>query len=67
METAWRLEVSNAKEQPVTVKVVEPMPGDWEIVSASQPHEKGDAHAAVWQLQVPAGGKQTLEYVVRVR
>ena len=67
VETAWRLEVSNAKEQPVTVKVVEPMPGDWEIVSASQPHEKGEAHAAVWQLQVPAGGKQTLEYAVRVR
>lgn len=67
VETAWRLEVNNAKDQPVTVKVVEPMPGDWEIVSASQPHEKGEAHAAVWQLRVPAGGKQTLEYAVRVR
>jgi hypothetical protein len=43
------------------------MPGDWEIISASQPHEKGEAHAAVWQLRVPAGGKQVLEYAVRVR
>jgi hypothetical protein len=67
VETAWRIEFNNAKEQPVTVKVVELMPGDWEIVSASQPHTKGDAHSAVWRVEVPAGGKQTLEYAVRVR
>ncbi|MBK6677820.1 MAG: DUF4139 domain-containing protein [Rhodocyclaceae bacterium] len=66
-ETAWCLELNNAKEQPVTVKIVEPMPGDWEIVSASQLHEKGEAHAAVWPLRVPAGGKAVLEYAVRVR
>ena len=66
-ETAWRIEFNNAKERPVTVKVVEPMPGDWEITSASQPQEKGDAHSAIWRVQVPAGGKQLLEYAVRVR
>ncbi len=66
-ETSWRVELNNAKEQPVTVKVVEPMPGDWEIVSANQPHAKGDAHSAVWQIRVPAGGTQVLEYSVRVR
>lgn len=66
-ETSWRVEISNAKDQAVTVKVVEPMPGDWEIVSASHPHAKGDAHSAVWQIRVPAGGTQALEYSVRVR
>jgi hypothetical protein len=67
VETAWRLEFNNGKEQAVTVKVIEPMPGDWEIISEDQPHAKGDAHSAVWQIQVPAGGKQALEYAVRVR
>jgi hypothetical protein len=66
-ETAWRVEFNNAKEQAVTVKVVEPMPGDWEMVTESGPHTKGDAHSAVWEVQVPAGGKQTLAYTVRVR
>ncbi|HZV53828.1 MAG TPA: DUF4139 domain-containing protein [Rhodocyclaceae bacterium] len=66
-ETAWRIEFNNAKELPVTVKLVEPMPGDWEMATESQPHAKGDAHSAVWQVQVPAGGKTTLEYTVRVR
>ncbi|HTY04418.1 MAG TPA: DUF4139 domain-containing protein [Rhodocyclaceae bacterium] len=67
VETAWRIEFNNAKDQPVTVKVVEPMPGDWEIASESQEHVKGDAHSAVWQVAVPAGGKAALEYAVRVR
>lgn len=66
-ETAWRIDFNNAKEQAVTVKVVEPMPGDWEIVSESLPHARGDAHSAVWQVAVPADGKATLEYAVRVR
>jgi hypothetical protein len=67
VETAWRIDFNNAKEQAVTVKVVEPMPGDWEILSESQAHDKGDAHSAVWQVQLPAGGKRTLEYAVRIR
>ncbi len=66
-ETAWRIEFNNAKEQAVTVKVVEPMPGDWEMVGESQRHAKGDAHSAVWQVQVPAAGKSVLEYTVRSR
>jgi len=67
IETAWRIEFNNAKEQAVTVKVVEPMPGDWEIVSESLKHARGDAHSAVWLVSVPAGGKATLEYTVRAR
>lgn len=66
-ETAWRIEFNNAKEQAVTVKVVEPMPGDWEMVGESQRHTKGDAHSAVWLVAVPAGGKSILEYTVRSR
>jgi len=67
IETSWRIEFNNAKDQAVTVKVVEPMPGDWEMVSESQKHGKGDAHSAVWQVGVPAGGKTALEYTVRAR
>jgi hypothetical protein len=67
VETSWRIEFSNAREQAVTVNVVEPMPGDWEVVSESQRHTRGDAHSAVWQVAVPAGGKSVLEYAVRTR
>jgi hypothetical protein len=66
-ESAYSLELANAKDTAVTVKVVEPVPGDWEMMSESQKHTKGDAHSAVWQVAVPAGGKATLEYTVRMR
>jgi hypothetical protein len=66
-ESAFSIELSNAKDIPVTVKVVEPVPGDWEMVSESQKHTKGDAHSAVWLVTVPAGSKTTLDYSVRMR
>jgi hypothetical protein len=37
------------------------------MVGESQRHAKGDAHSAVWQVAVPAGGKAALEYTVRTR
>jgi len=66
-ESSWRIDFNNAKDRPVTVKVVEPMPGDWEIVKESLGHAKGDAHSAVWRVTVPAEGKAALEYAVRVK
>lgn len=66
-ESAYSIELANAKDIAVTVKVVEPMPGDWEMVAESQKHTKGDAHSAVWLVNVPAAGKATLEYAVRMR
>jgi hypothetical protein len=66
-ESAYSIELANAKDIAVTVKVVEPVPGDWEMVAESQKHTKGDAHSAVWLVNVPAAGKATLEYAVRMR
>lgn len=66
-ESAFSIELANAKDIAVTVKVVEPVPGDWEMVAESQKHAKGDAHSAVWLVQVPAQGKATLDYSVRMR
>ncbi len=66
-ESAYSIELANAKDVAVTVKVVEPVPGDWEMISESQKHAKGDAHSAVWRVTVPAEGKATLDYSVRMR
>ncbi|BCR06723.1 DUF4139 domain-containing protein [Desulfuromonas versatilis] len=66
-ESAYRIELKNAKPEQVTVKVAEPMPGDWEMVSESHPHRKPAAGTAVWEIPVPAEGKAVLEYRVRVK
>jgi hypothetical protein len=51
----------------VTVEVIEPMPGDWEMLRASHPHEKIQASTARFSLSVPKEGATTLAYRVRVR
>ncbi|MCK9389125.1 MAG: DUF4139 domain-containing protein [Sulfuritalea sp.] len=66
-ESAWRFEVRNAKDEAVTVKVQESMPGDWEVVQESQKHTKESARVASWNVAVPAGGTTVLEYGVRVK
>lgn len=66
-ESAFSIELANAKDVPVTVKVVEPVPGDWEMISESLKHAKGDAHSAVWLVNVPAQGRAILDYCVRMR
>ena len=66
-ESAWRIELRNAKDEAITVKVQEPMPGDWEMVQESQKHTKESARVASWNVSVPAGGPALLEYAIRVK
>ena len=67
IESAWRIELRNAKDEAVTVKVQEPMPGDWEMMQESQKHTKDSARVASWNVAVPPGGTTLLDYPVRVK
>jgi hypothetical protein len=66
-ETAYRLVLKNARKEAVIVVVREPVPGDWTIVSESQPHTKAASGMAEWKIQVPADGEAVLIYRVRVK
>lgn len=66
-ESAYEIVLKNAKSEPVTVTVREPMPGDWAMVSESHPHVKAASGTAEWKVGVPAEGRTTLSYHVRVR
>jgi hypothetical protein len=66
-ESEWEITLRNHKKEAVTVEVIEPMPGDWEIVRASHPHTKPQAFTARWSLSVPKEGATTLAYRIRVR
>jgi hypothetical protein len=67
VESAWRIELRNAKDEAVTVKVQEPMPGDWEMLQENQKHTRESARVASWEVAVPPGGSALLEYAIRVR
>ena len=66
-ESGFLIELKNAKAEDVTVKVVEPMPGDWEILSENLVHEKTSSSTATWHVKVPAKSSAELIYRAKVR
>ena len=66
-ESAYEIVLRNAKKEPATVVVREPVPGDWTMLEESSRHVKAAAGTAEWRVAVPAEGSATLRYRVMVR
>ncbi len=66
-ETSWEISLRNHKDAPVEVEVVEPVGGDWEVVSSSLPAKKKDAHTFTFDAKVPANAETKITYRVRVK
>jgi hypothetical protein len=66
-ESAYEIVLRNAKKEPATVIVREPVPGDWTMLEESSRHAKVAAGTAEWRVAVPAEGSATLRYRVLVR
>ena len=66
-ESAHEIKIRNQKDTPVTVRVVEPMGGEWTMVETSHPNKKTAAFESQWEIPVPAGGETVLTYRVRVK
>jgi len=63
---AYRVTITNAKPESVTVDVREARYGVWKIVESSVPPEKLSATEQRFRLVVPAGGEATLTYTVQM-
>lgn len=66
-ESAYEIELKNAKKEPVTVVLVEDVPGTWKILSESAKHEEVNSNRLRWEVTVPAEGSAKFSYAVRVR
>ena len=66
-ESAYKLELNNAKAEPVVVTVAEAIPGDWQMLQESQRHAKVTSSLVEWKVPVPAKGKAELTYRVRIK
>ena len=66
-ETEWDVQLRNHKKEDVEVTIVEPVPGDWEVVKTSHLYEKVEAHTLQYVVKVPKDGKVTVNYRVRMR
>jgi hypothetical protein len=66
-ESAYEVRLRNAKETPVTVRVIEPIGGDWKMLVNSHPFEKTAAFEATFAVPVKPGEEAVLSYRVRVQ
>lgn len=66
-ESAHEIKIRNQKDTPVTVRVVEPLGGEWTIIDSTHPYKKTSAFESQWEIPVPAGGETVLTYRVRVK
>jgi hypothetical protein len=65
--SVWRITIKNAQNKPAVVRVIEPMPGTWEVTKESAGHKKVDSGSAEWTLPVPPKGQTVLEYSLKTQ
>ena len=66
-EVEWEIALRNHKSEPQTVTVIEPVPGDWQVLTSSYSYEKIQAQTLKYQIPVPREGAAKLTYRVRIR
>lgn len=59
--------VESFKDKPVTVDLVEHVPGEWEMEKASLPYERKDMGTVIFHVEVPAKGKAQVKYLYHRR
>ncbi|MFQ5840197.1 MAG: DUF4139 domain-containing protein [Candidatus Methylomirabilales bacterium] len=65
-EVEWEIALRNHKEEPVEVTVVEPIPGDWQVLYATHAYEKVEAHTLTFLVTVPKESGVKIRYRVRL-
>lgn len=66
-ESDWQIDLRNHKDEDITVEVIEPVGGDWEVTRSSHTAERIDAHTFRFNVPVEARGSARVTYTVRVR
>ena len=66
-EAAFEVSLRNHKDEPVTVRVIEPMMRDWDILTSSHAHKKVEAHTAQFEIPVAKDGETKLTYRARYK
>jgi len=66
-EVEWEVKLRNHKKEDVQIKVIEPIPGDWEMLRSSHSYEKIEAHTLQYLVNVPKDQEVKINYRVRIR
>jgi hypothetical protein len=66
-EAAFEISLRNHKKEDVVVRVIEPIPGDWTMLSSSHAYKKTEAFTAEFNIPVQKDKETKLTYRVRMR
>jgi hypothetical protein len=66
-EASFEISLRNHKKEDIIVKVIEPIPGDWTMLSNSHDYKKTAAFTAEFNIPVPKDKESKLTYRVRMR
>jgi hypothetical protein len=66
-EVEWEISLRNHKKDDQTVTVIEPVPGDWQVLAATHAWDKPQAHTLRFTVPVAKESAAKLVYRVRIR
>jgi hypothetical protein len=66
-EAAYEISLRNHKKEDIVVRVVEPIPGDWTMLSSSHDYKKTEAFTAEFTIPVLSDQEVKLTYRVRMK
>jgi len=66
-EVEWEIKLRNHKKEDAQVKIIEPVPGDWQMLHSSHTYEKIEAHTLQYTIDVPKDKEVKVNYRVRIK
>lgn len=66
-EAGFEISLRNHKKEDIAVNVIEPIPGDWKMLSSSHDYKKTEAFTAEFNVPVPKDKEVKIKYKVRMR
>lgn len=66
LRTKWELQASNGKDRRQDLSLEESFPGEWKILSTSDPYEQIDAQSVRFKITVPGKSKKSVRYLVEI-
>jgi len=65
-ESSWQVTLRNQKDEKIVVRVIEPVGGEWKIVSNSHQYKRLEARKIEFLVPITAKGEEILNYRIRV-
>ena len=65
-ESEWEITLKNHKKEDIVVSIIEPLHGNWSVVSNSHPFTKKNAFTIKFDVNVPKDNEVKVKYRLRV-